>query len=145
MVGLIIDACVAPKWVVTEEFSDEAALLINSGFELHAPAHWLAESSNVLWDYWHRRKLMTRDDLDEAAVLMREVTVHETPIRGLMPAAIRIAADLRITVYDALYLSLAEDLRLPLVTADRKLANAAEGHPSFRQLILWIADVPNLA
>jgi predicted nucleic acid-binding protein len=145
MVGLIIDACVSPKWVVAEAFSDEAALLINGGFELHAPSHWMAEANNVLWDYWHRRKLMTRDDLDEAAALLREVTVRETPIRGLLPAAIRIAAELEITVYDGLYLSLAEGLRLPLVTADRKLMNAAEAHPSFRQLILWVGEVPNLS
>ena len=39
-----------------------------------------------------------------------------------MPAALELAATRRLSGYDALYVVLAEALEVPLVTADRRLA-----------------------
>jgi predicted nucleic acid-binding protein len=69
-------------------------------------------------------------------VLLR-APIITTSIIDLMPRA--LAAE--ITIYDSLYVVLAEARDIPLVTADarslRRLANA----PAFAKLMLWVGDV----
>ena len=49
------------------------------------------------------------------------------PSIALFPRAFAIASQIRVSVYDAIYLALAEQENCPLVTADIKLINAAQG------------------
>lgn len=44
----VVDASVVVKWLVTEEFSDEAARLLNGGSTLVAPELVFAEAANAL-------------------------------------------------------------------------------------------------
>ena len=54
---------------------------------------------------------------------LRELPVERVPHRHLMERCWELRAN--VTTYDAFYVALAEALGAPLVTADRKLANAA--------------------
>lgn len=136
---VVVDASVAVKWVIEEPYSDTAERLLTRDTELHAPSHWLAEVATAIW-----AKAAIHGVLGEAAALERielihDVTVTETPIRTLLPAASSLAFSMRLTVYDTLYLALARRLAVSLVTADRKLFDRAAGEAG---LVVWVGDLP---
>jgi predicted nucleic acid-binding protein len=51
-----------------------------------------------------------------------------TPSLGLADAAFRLALSTRASLYDSLFLALALELGLPLVTADLKLVERVRAH-----------------
>ena len=133
MKAAVIDASVAAKWVIAEDHSDRAAALLDCE-QLHAPDHWLAEAVNFVWARAFRGELDAGDAAERAQALT-QAPVIGAALPGLMPRAFEIATARSVTVYDALYVSLAEKLGLPLVTADRKLVRAlAAGGTS----VIWI-------
>jgi predicted nucleic acid-binding protein len=115
----VVDASVAAKWVVEERHSAEAVLLLDYDV-LHAPDHWRAEAANVLWSKVFHGDLTAADATERLAVLMT-APVTETPIARLMSRAFEISVAKMVTVYDALYVALAEQRGVPLVTADERL------------------------
>lgn len=124
MTALVVDASVAIKWVAPEPGS-EAALQVRQGHRLLAPDLWAAECANIVW------KKRRRGELDDAEAelacsLLRAADVELMPMRPLMSEALGIALRLDKPVYDALYLALALRERCTLVTADSRLADAAE-------------------
>lgn len=140
MKQVVVDASVAAKWVVQEDHSDQAALLL--GFDaLHAPDHWRAEAVNVLWSKILHGDLTAPDAEERVTVLLR-APVIDTPIASLMPRAFSIAVARMITVYDALYVALAVQRDVPLVTADQRLIRRVADDPALARLILWVGDLP---
>ena len=132
----VVDASVAAKWVVEEAHSDRAALLL--GFDaLHAPGHWRAEAVNVLWAKVIRGDLTAGDAEERMAALLR-APVIDTPIVALMPRAFAIAMGLGVTVYDGLYVALAEGRGIPLVTADERLIRRVSGDVGLGRLMIWV-------
>jgi predicted nucleic acid-binding protein len=135
----VVDASVAVKWVVEEEHSAKAVLLL--GFDAcHAPDHWQAEAVNVLWSKVFRGELSAADAEERMTVLLR-APVIATPIAGLMPRAFAIAVAHMVTIYDALYVALAETRDIPLVTADERLIRRLSGDPALAKLMVWVGDL----
>ena len=125
MIAAVVDASVAVKWVVDEPDSAAAAGLLG-GTLLHAPAHWLAEAANVVWWRAQRGEFDGEDAAERVAVLARApVRSHDLP--ALLPRAFALALAHRVTVYDSLYVALAERLGVKLVTADLRLIAALGG------------------
>ena len=84
-----------------------------------------AETASALTTY------VRAGDLSAArsAAILREVTtlpLHVASLRGVVPAAHRLALDRGLSVYDACYLAVALSADATLVTADPRLAEAAE-------------------
>ena len=125
--GAVIDASVAIKWVVTEPGSDLAASLLD-GRPLHAPALMPVEAANALWAMG-RRGVLRADEADDALATLRAVPLAPAP-PGFdpVPRALRLARLLAHPVYDCVYLSLAVELGLPVITADRRFVAAAAAH-----------------
>ena len=74
---------------------------------------------------WRRHEAAGRLDSRRAALArsdLRDLRVQRVSHRLLMERCWELRAN--VTVYDAVYVALAELLDAPLVTADRKLANA---------------------
>ena len=74
---------------------------------------------------WRRHEAAGRLDARRAALArtdLRELPVERVSHRLLMERCWEMRAN--VTVYDAVYVALAELLDVPLVTADRRLANA---------------------
>lgn len=141
MKAAVLDASVAVKWVIREPFSDEANSLLSEGVDLYAPSHWLAEASTTAWARYAVSGLLTREQAEERVEWLRSVRVMETPIRGLLAAATEVSFDLGMTFYDSLYLALAQQVGVPVVTADRKLLNKALAQARLAGLVRWIGDV----
>lgn len=130
----------AVHWTVPEPHSAQALVLLRDAESIHAPAHWLAEAANALWPMHSVRRELTRDELRQRIARLAEAPVQVTPLTDLIESAAEIAAELGVTMYDALYLALAAQQDVPLVTADRRLvartretAHAGRTH--------WIGDL----
>ena len=139
MRAVVVDASVATKWVVEEVHSDEAALLLAYD-ALHAPDHWQAEAVNVLWAKVFRGDLATADAEQRMTVLMRAPVIG-TPIAGLMSRAFAISVARQVTIYDSLYLALAEKLSIPVVTADVRLMRQLEPDAALANRMVWIGNL----
>jgi len=136
----VVDASVAAKWVVREEYSAQAERVL--GFEArHAPDHWRAEAVNVLWAKIFRGDLSVVDARERMAVLQR-APIIETPVAALMPHAFEIAAARMVTIHDALYVALAEQRDLHLITADQRLVRRMAGDPALAKRMVWLGDLP---
>ncbi len=140
MTGCVVDASVVVKWLVTEDFSSEAAGLLNGGETLAAPALVFAEAGNALWAM-RRRGDIGADDLAVAVETLLTAPLS-TPftMAQLTPAAARLASDLDHPVYDCFYLALAIQTQYPMVTADRRFHDRVRGHPYLSDRILHIAE-----
>ena len=88
------------------------------------PAHLYAEVAQVLV------RLVRAGRADRVRALDAYADVRRIRARvgapRAMEAAIGVAFERRLTVYDAAYVVLAEALDAPLVTADRRLADATD-------------------
>ena len=121
---MIIDASVATHWFADTEFS-EAADPFRSLSNLIAPGFLLVETANVLYKQ-SRAGRIDADRCGESVEVLRESMAELVSDLELLPQAINLAIANNHPVYDCLYLALAMDRRVPLVTADRGLARRAE-------------------
>ena len=129
MKAAVVDASVAVKWVVAEDLAENAGLLRSVG-QLNAPAHWLAEAANALWAKAWRGEL-TAFEAEQRVGLLTQAPIVVTPLASLAEEAIRLSNALGLTVYDTLYLALALERVISLVTADRRLFERTRAQPEF--------------
>jgi predicted nucleic acid-binding protein len=140
LTGFVVDASVALKWFLPEVHSDAAARLLREGYRLHAPDLIRAEFGNVLWKKWRRKEIAA----DAARCMLRDflrfpLDIHTTD--NLLPAAWEIAEEFERTVYDSLYVALAQKTGNCLVTADGKLYNALKA-TRLRPMLMWVEEIP---
>ncbi len=139
MKAAVIDASVATKWVAPEALSDRASLLLGET-TMCAPAHWQAEAVNALWGKVHRGEWHPGIASERARALMR-APVESVPLPGLFDRALKHAIALEATIYNSLYLSLAEERGIPFVTDDRKLLRRIAQDPGLAALARWLGDM----
>jgi predicted nucleic acid-binding protein len=117
---LVVDASVAVKWFITEDDSAVAAALAGSGSTFIAPDLILAELASVA------AKRVRRGDIAEA---LGRLIVSDgpkmfdslVPVSRLVEGAFATASATRVSLYDALYLTLAKQRGTLVVTADARL------------------------
>jgi predicted nucleic acid-binding protein len=137
--NVVVDASVAVKWVVAENDAEAALRLLDGRRDLFAPAHWLAEAANALWAACRRGEL-SEQQAHARVIALTEAPVAVVPLAQLAAAAMTIALRLGLTLYDALYLAVAEQQDATLVTADRRLFDAARRDKDLRARVRWIAN-----
>jgi predicted nucleic acid-binding protein len=126
---ICVDASVAVKWLLTEDWTDQARALLrdslNMNREIVAPPLLIGEVTNTL-----RQRMRTADRLsiESALFLLEEFQDLSIEIRspeGLDRQALILADAFGLpAVYDAHYLALAEQLDCEFWTADRRLVRA---------------------
>lgn len=141
MRAAVVDASVAVKWVVEEAHSDRAAALLAYD-AMHAPDHWQAEAVNVLWAKAFRGDLSVAEAEERMTVLMRAPVIG-SPIADLMTRAFAVSVARRVTIYDSLYVALAEKLDVPMVTADERLMRSLASDAALAGRMVWLGDLPD--
>jgi predicted nucleic acid-binding protein len=127
---LVVDASVAAKWLLppsSELHIDQAVRLIADYADrkiiIFVPDLFWLEVGNLLWNAARRG----RCTLDHATNALNRITAQKFPTISslfILRSAFAIANAHGSTVYDSLYVALADALQVDFVTADEKLANA---------------------
>jgi predicted nucleic acid-binding protein len=122
MVILVLDASVILKWFLEEDYSD-IAIKIREDFynEIHQivePDFLLYEFTNVL----RYHPAYKTEDINRALNSLIESELDIVlPTLDLLKTAIDLAKKYDITIYDAIYVALAELIEGVFVTVDKKL------------------------
>jgi predicted nucleic acid-binding protein len=138
----VLDSSVAFKWVVAEADADKA-LRLRDDFQkavhgLIAPDVFTAELAHALT----RAERQGRLTAGEALALWTDVMTTPPqffPSTALTPRAIEISSQLRVGIYDCLYVALAEREMCDLATADDKLIRNLQPHFAF---LVPLASLP---
>lgn len=126
MSAWVVDASVAVKWYVDEPQALAARRLMADGVELSVPDLFFAEVGNALAKKCRRGEL-SATEAGAVAGLLDAFPLEVVATQSLFKAGIAIALRQRCSMFDAIYVALAEELDVPLVTADQSLINALRG------------------
>ena len=134
---IVVDSCVAAKWVLNEVDSPKARQLgtdvKSSGGKLFVLDIIFAEVGNAIWKRL-ARGLITQTEADRYLAEFNKSPLEVAESRRLQVAALAIAGKYRRSFYDSLFVALAADLKLPGVTSDEPLYRAIQ--PDFPNIIL---------
>jgi predicted nucleic acid-binding protein len=107
----------------TPEFADEVREFWKRAAELQAPSLWEAELGNVLW-MSVRNSVLAEDEAPAKLEFASRLGIRSIAIRALWRGALVRAIHSGVSLYDTLFVELAEREGLPLVTFDAKLIQA---------------------
>jgi predicted nucleic acid-binding protein len=120
--AFVLDASIAVGWVVARQASPASRRLrLRARREpYHAPSLWRLETANALRSL-ERRRVISSDAADTAAGILERMqpVIHEAA--SSFTELIRLARKYDLSAYDATYLALALELRLPLACGDGPL------------------------
>lgn len=138
----VIDTSVAFKWAIAETDSDKAILLRddfrNGIHEFHAPDLFPTEIANSLLVAERRGRIQPGDWPIFFNDIMRYCPVLHAAAPYL-PRSYEIGSLIQASIYDSLYVALAESELCELVTADAKLFRKAHPHFAF---VIQLASMP---
>ena len=140
--NLVIDASVLVKFFIPEILSEKAGNLnrqvAKGDLSLVAPDLIFPEVGNILWKK-HRMKELTRSEVTLIVDAIVSMPMEIEASKPLLPTAVDLGLACGITVYDAIYVSLAMIREMVLMTADRKLADIM-GRTDYKKYIAWLGD-----
>jgi predicted nucleic acid-binding protein len=128
----VLDTSVAVKWAIpsasrSETLTVESLQLLkrytDGEINFIVPDIFWAEIGNVLWKGVRQRR-WPQTTAEEAASAMRERNFFTVSSLELLPDALNIAFANDRSVYDCLYVALAIQFKIDMITADERLANA---------------------
>ena len=139
---VVVDACIAAKWFFIEEYSETALHLLYNPFELHAPDLLYIEMDSILGKRFRRNEL-TKGEAFDIHDEIYSMSIQTYSTLDLEERAFEIALETGASIYDCIYLSLAELLECRMITADHKLFRALNNGP-LCGFPLWINDLETL-
>ncbi len=138
--NVIVDASVAAKWFLEEEFADDARRIFSEDNRLYVPDFFLLEMDSVLCK-WTRRGVITDSEGQEVRSDIGKLPIQIYPAGGLRDFAYDLANLTGCGFYDCLYLALAVLLDGRMATADRRFYNGLSDS-ALAEHILWVEDIP---
>lgn len=117
---IVVDASVLSNALADFGNSGRKARRRLTGERSAAPDLAYVETAAVIRKQWMRNAL-TEVEMFDAMNALRSYPLTVYGMAGLLPRAYELRSN--VTPYDAMYLSLAEGLGCPLVTADARLAS----------------------
>ena len=138
--NLAVDANVIIKAYIPEVLSDRAEALFgrmaNREISLIAPDLIYSEAGNILWKKY-RLKELTASEVEEISSEILSLPLTVVPAKSILQLAIDFGIVYNITVYDALYVSIAKVFEAKLITADKKLVDRLNKTP-LKHDIEWL-------
>ena len=130
----ILDASVGAKWFFQEDLDEKARsfdrLLRTKEIAILVPEIFYPEIANTCWKRV-RRGILSHADAWDAFDRLMTLPLESHSVRELSEGALDNALEYSISVYDALYLTLAEIYFASFVTADEGLLKACRGRFDF--------------
>ena len=138
MEAIVLDASVGAKWLFDEDQSDKARILFdffNAGkIKVIVPEFFFVELANVCC-----RKIKGKSSLFDSTMKgfdeICELPFEKYPDIELSGVAMDNAFIHKISLYDAIYVSLAEIYLAPLITADAALVKRVKSRFDFIELL----------
>ena len=126
----VVDASVGIKLFVDEQYSERAHALFSylaadPSAELYVPDLFYIECANILLKYT-RRFGRSMEDSQADLVDLSRLALRSTSTADLMKKALLLTGEMNLSAYDACYAVLAQQLKIPLVTADQPIARKIE-------------------
>jgi predicted nucleic acid-binding protein len=124
--GFVVDASVAIAWLFEDEVTPETEAVLDRLYneEAHAPGLWELEVANVVLSA-ERRGRMSENASVQIMERLTDLPIRINPDSPRIHHLLEVGRRYGLTSYDAAYLTLAQQLDLPLATLDRDLAAAA--------------------
>ncbi len=124
MSDVVVDSCVIAKLVLPESDSEQAVRFVSAVVgrreRLHVLDLALVETMNAIWARRHR-SLISLPDARRFVTEVLAIPVQTQPANRLLTAATEIAFRYDRSLYDALFVALVQEMRLPGVTSDEPL------------------------
>jgi predicted nucleic acid-binding protein len=139
VIRYVVDASVVVKWFLPEIYAEAAAFLQNSVYQLHAPTFFRLEVGNVLCKKIRRQELK-KEEGDAILEELSHLPIQKHPDQRLFRPAYTLARQTHQSLYDCMYLALAETINGQVVTADRKFHTAIT-KGQYGQRVLWVEDL----
>ncbi|MFH1091272.1 MAG: type II toxin-antitoxin system VapC family toxin [Pseudomonadota bacterium] len=136
---IIVDASIAAKWFIEENYGQAALSVLNDNNQLHAPDFMLLEMDNIICKWIRRRSIDTREAVD-LRIALRQYPIKLHPFLSCLDPAFAIAVQTGQSVYDSLYVALATLLEGRMVTADRRLYDLVK-NSRFKKYVVWVGDI----
>lgn len=125
---VIVDASVAVRWSIRDEFSPAADRLLSNDVLAFAPDLVFPELANALWKM-ERSLSISAEQANRALIEVPRGFDRVFDSAAFFERSFEIARTLNHPAYDCFYLALSEALQAPLVTLDRRLFNRTRGTP----------------
>ena len=117
----VVDTNIIAYYVLgTPEFDSEVRAFWHRVDDTMAPALWEAELANVLW-MSVRGGVLSKEEAPAKLRLGGQLGIHSVAVRKLWQGALQRALESGVTVYDTLFVELADREELALATFDKKL------------------------
>ena len=140
--NLVIDASVLIKFYIPEILADRAEHLLakveKSDIDLLAPDLIYPETGNALCKK-QRLKELTRSEVEQITDAILSLPLKTEASKSMLPLALDIAVAYVITVYDAIYVSIAKVYEATLITADRKLVDVL-AKTDLKDSVIWLGS-----
>ena len=136
----VVDASVVVKLYLREELSDITESLFEApeAKSFFVPDIFYCECANIFWKNVRRLNIEPAYAQSSLRGLM-DLILFPISSTELLHNTLDLALEYGITAYDASYVALSEELRIPLITADRKLITNLQGSGAD---IYWLGDLP---
>lgn len=121
MEKIVVDTSVAIKWFVDEPKSEEALVLLTKkhqkNVKIIVPDILRLEIINGLFYSYHFGTLQLKDTLNSLESLgLKYVNLDEIDLK----IAVSLMEEFTLAAYDALFITLSQQLNCPLITNDKK-------------------------
>ena len=124
----VVDASLVIKWFIPEIHSEAARRWLDASHEYVAPDLLFSEAGNAVCKKVRRTELGA-DEARQLVVELAHVAVETVATRDLLHDALLLALAADVTVYDAMYLTLAVRLDTEVITGDDRFAARIAGYP----------------
>jgi predicted nucleic acid-binding protein len=135
----VVDASLVVKWFIPEVHAVAAGRWLAAPHEYVAPDLLFPEAGNVIWKKVRRGELSVAQGRQLVSHIAR-VAVDTVDTRSLFEDAVAVAMAANVTVYDAMYVTLAVRLDTQLITGDDRLVAWLEEHRLLQRHVRRLQD-----